>query len=63
MILFFALACGPMSEPILSCAICGKLVPLGEAKTDGNGKAVHEDCLVQKFRESALTEDQESLQS
>jgi hypothetical protein len=28
------------------CVICGKPVALAEAKTDANGKAVHEECLL-----------------
>jgi hypothetical protein len=27
---------------------CGKLVPMEEAKTDSNGKAVHGDCVLPK---------------
>jgi hypothetical protein len=34
------------ATPILQCAICDKSISLGHAKTDGDGKAVHEDCLV-----------------
>ncbi len=36
-----------MSESILTCAICGKFVDLPLAKTDGGGKAVHEECYVE----------------
>jgi hypothetical protein len=35
-----------MSRPIVTCRICGKLVPVEDAKTDGNGKAVHEVCIA-----------------
>jgi hypothetical protein len=52
-----------MSEPIWNCAICGEYVSLQDAKTDGNGRAVHEGCLVKKLHEASTTEDQESLQS
>jgi hypothetical protein len=34
------------ATPILKCAICDKSMSLGHAKTDSDGKAVHEDCLV-----------------
>ncbi len=37
-----------MSRPILTCAICGKLVPLEEAKTDENSKPVHSECYAAK---------------
>ena len=35
-----------MPESILNCVICGKPVALAEAKTDADGKAVHEECLL-----------------
>lgn len=31
------------------CAICGKAVQLENAKTDDGGKAVHEQCYVEKI--------------
>ena len=34
----------------LPCRICGKPVSLEAAKTDEDGKAVHEDCYVSKMR-------------
>jgi hypothetical protein len=38
-----------MSQPLFVCKICGKLVPLEEARTDGDGNAVHEACLASKL--------------
>jgi hypothetical protein len=33
----------------LNCVICGEFIPLGESKTDGNGGAVHEECIAAKL--------------
>jgi hypothetical protein len=33
-----------MTELALTCLICGKRLPRQEAKTDGEGRSVHEDC-------------------
>jgi len=30
--------------PALACRICGKPTPLEAAKTDADGKAIHEEC-------------------
>jgi hypothetical protein len=38
-----------MPESILNCVICGKPVALAEAKTDADGKAVHEECLLSEY--------------
>jgi len=35
------------SSFVPTCAVCGKPVLLEHSKTDGDGKAVHEDCTVQ----------------
>lgn len=32
-----------------ACSICGEPVNLQTAKSDGDGKAVHEECYVQKI--------------
>jgi len=32
--------------PALQCSICRKPVPVETAKTDGHGKAVHEECYI-----------------
>jgi hypothetical protein len=34
--------------PTPACAICGKSCDLETCKTDGNGKAVHAECLANK---------------
>jgi len=34
--------------PLIACAICGQPVDISEAKTDGEGRAVHEECFVSK---------------
>jgi hypothetical protein len=36
--------------PSLPCPICHKPVSLEIAKTDSDGKVVHEDCYFQKLR-------------
>jgi hypothetical protein len=33
-------------SPTLQCSICRKPVPVETAKTDGDGKAVHEECYI-----------------
>ena len=33
-------------SPALQCSICRKPVPVETAKTDGYGKAVHEECYI-----------------
>ncbi len=35
-----------MATLILNCVICGEPVPINKSKTDGNGGAVHEKCIV-----------------
>ena len=32
-----------------ACSICRKPIPIEEAKTDGDGKPVHEECYVKSF--------------
>lgn len=32
------------------CGVCGKPVQIESAKTDGIGRAIHEDCLVLKMK-------------
>jgi hypothetical protein len=32
-----------------ACNICRKPIPIEEAKTDGDGKPVHEECYVKSF--------------
>jgi hypothetical protein len=34
------------SKPVLHCHICRKPVPVETAKTDGYGRAIHEECYV-----------------
>jgi hypothetical protein len=41
---------------LLSCAICGKPVPLETAKFDENGSTVHEKCYVLKLTREARAE-------
>lgn len=36
--------------PSLLCQICGESVAIGTAKTDGDGKAVHEECYAAKIK-------------
>jgi hypothetical protein len=43
-----------MSQPILTCAICGKLVPLEEAKTNEDGKPVHKECYTAKLAKARI---------
>jgi hypothetical protein len=42
-----------MSEFVLKCTICEKLLSLEEAKTDGFGKPVHEACFDATRRENS----------
>jgi len=42
-----------MPHPILTCRVCGKLVPVEEAHTDGYGRAVHEDCIASELADGA----------
>lgn len=35
---------------VLRCAICSQPVPLETAKTDGYGKAIHEECFLASLR-------------
>ena len=37
------------------CSICNKPVELETAKTDENGKAVHEDCYAARVRLKGIT--------
>ena len=39
------------SKVTLLCAICGKPCDLETCKADADGKAVHEDCLVNTLSE------------
>lgn len=34
----------------LLCRVCGKHIPIELARTDGDGKAVHEECYAQKLQ-------------
>ena len=36
--------------PRLRCPICNEPVPLETAKTDSDGKAVHEECYFQRIK-------------
>ena len=38
------------------CAICNEPVELNTAKTDEDGKTVHEDCHIQKMRLKKITQ-------
>ena len=38
------------------CAICNEPVELKTAKTDEDGKTVHEDCHIQKMRLKKITQ-------
>lgn len=41
---------------VLSCSICRQPVPLETAKTDGNGRAIHEECYIMSLsRETAAS--------
>lgn len=37
-------------SPLFLCCLCGDAVDLRTAKTDEYGKAIHEDCYVQRMR-------------
>ena len=37
------------------CSICNEPVEIKSAKTDENGKAVHEDCYVRVMRLKSIT--------
>jgi hypothetical protein len=38
-----------MFGPIVECAVCGSVMPLEDAKTDSDGRAVHEDCRLPDY--------------
>ena len=40
-----------VSDPL--CSICTKPVPLDTAKTDEGGRAIHEECYLQKLQSKA----------
>lgn len=42
--------------PSYLCAICGKSVDLRTCKTDGDGKAVHSDCLTARMQNRPATQ-------
>ena len=42
--------------PSYICAICGSSVDLRTCKTDGNGKAVHSDCLTTRMKQKPATQ-------
>jgi len=47
-----------MSTPVSHvprCHLCNKLVPLEFAKTDENGRTVHEGCYLLKIRAESAT--------
>ena len=44
------------AQPKINCSICNKPVELETTKTDGRGKAVHEECYV--LREALLNATQ-----
>ena len=44
------------SSPLL-CRICGKPVAVETSKTDGGGKAIHEDCYVLKLKLEQASRD------
>lgn len=55
----FSMSLSPQNVPqkfkrksplLLLCRICGKPVAVETAKTDGDGKAIHEDCYVLKVK-------------
>jgi hypothetical protein len=37
------------------CPICNEVVELETSKTDGNGKAIHEDCYTMKTKKTIET--------
>ena len=43
----------PMVESLTAvpCAICGKLVPIAECKTNEIGEPVHESCYAERLKE------------
>ncbi|HTS36974.1 MAG TPA: hypothetical protein VMH04_14975 [Candidatus Solibacter sp.] len=41
----------------LSCRICGKPLAINAAKTDADGKAIHEDCYVLKVKLERASHD------
>ena len=41
----------PASDPLtVVCSICDRPVRVEDAKTDENGKAIHEDCYARKTK-------------
>ena len=44
------------NTPVLICRICHKPVPIGVAKTDSDGKAVHGDCFFLEINSSMRDE-------
>jgi hypothetical protein len=38
-----------LSQPVATCSICGKRVPLATCKMDEYGHAVHEPCGIGKL--------------
>ena len=46
-----------LRTPTLFCRICGKPVSVETAKTDGDGKAIHEECYVLKVKLENATDD------
>lgn len=41
----------------LSCRICGKPVHVSDAKSDADGKAIHEDCYALKMKLERASQD------
>ena len=48
------------THPKINCSICGKPVDLETAKTDDDGKAVHEECYVLRLAPKQATQSQQS---
>ena len=46
-----------MNSLDLICHLCNKTIPVEQAKTDENGKAVHETCYVAKVRMTQVRDD------
>ena len=44
---------------ILNCVICGNPASVEDAKTDANGKAVHQECFIASLRDNKFQPESE----
>jgi len=48
----------PESNPPITCAICGKPIPLEDSNVTEDGKAVHGECYYQRIKKRKGQEPQ-----